>query len=189
MLRWVGVLLILFILFPGCITTLSGEKSRNSEGTANATESPTPAPANEETLAGNRTTIGKVTLSIDQSVYRVGEVVRGRFLFTGSLSIFPYMRILRFENGTWNFLGFFTFDGAQYVCCGMYPPCEEFHASESSPILLSWHQQLSGGELPAVINPANITTQPAGPGAYRFEVIYGTSSCMEGSIKAGFIIQ
>ena len=154
----------------------------------NVTGSPMSAPATEEAIGGNISAIGNVTLSVDQPVYRVGEEVRGRFLFGGTLSVYQLITIRRMENGTWNRLGQFTFNGSQYVCCGMYPPCEEFQASESSPILITWNQKIAGGSLP-VIPPANVTWQPAGPGAYRLEVMYGKSSCMEGSIEAEFIIR
>ena len=133
-------------------------------------------------------TIGNVTLSFDQPVYRAGEEVRGRFLFSGNLSVYPLVTIKRLENGTWTWLGQFSFDGVQYVCCGMYPPCEEFQAAESSPIPITWNQEIAGGHLP-IIPPANVTWQSAGPGSYRIEIMYGKSSCMEGSIEAGFVIR
>ena len=187
MLRWVSALLILCIITAGCLTAPTEKNVQATQQTGNVTISP-PKEGSGEVTPGVITTKGNVTLSIERPVYGVGDEVHGRFVFSGNLSVFPYMRILRLENGTWTELGLFYFNGGEYVCCGVFLPCENIRASESSPILLSWNQELSRAEWP-ITSPINVTTQPAGPGEYRLVVDYGTSSCMEGDIEAGFTIR
>jgi hypothetical protein len=187
MLRGIVVLCVLGILTSGCITGPGDKNGRNWQEPGTATESPTPG-QNGGGMAGNVTTKGDVTLSIDRPVYRVGEEVRGEFLFSGTLSVHPYTMISRLENGTWANLGFFTFDGSQVTCCGLIPPCQELRASERSPVPIAWDQKVAAGELP-VIPPAKATMRPAGPGVYRIQVLYGDKPVCTGAIETEFTIR
>lgn len=141
------------------------------------------------TSINNSTTINNNTLSIEESVYAKGETVRAFFKLNEDLYIYPLFKIYKFEKNDWNFIGEWSFQGSEYVCCGAFPPCEKYNVSDS-PIEIKWDQNVTVTEghalnenIPEMVEQVNI-------GVYKFVVIYGkkVTSCMD-RINAEFLIK
>jgi hypothetical protein len=129
---------------------------------------PVPTQGGGTTIPQVVTSKNNVTFSIDQKVYRVGEVVNGRLVFNGTLWVYPLMIINKLDNGNWTWLGYHTFDGLPYLS-GAFPPCQQVQASDS-PIFLSWNS--------------------TGPGTYRIIVTSDTNwYCLGQSIEAEFTVR
>jgi len=129
----------------------------------------------------------EVVVSTDKTEYEKGEVVKAILNFSKDIYINPYVKIYKFENNNWQHLGYWTFDGTQYTCCGVLPDCEKNNASKS-PLEIKWDQKVVKEELP--IFPGNpMTKTQADSGKYKIEVVYGDQSVCADGIDVEFTIK
>ena len=142
----------------------------------------------EPKLIKNESVVNNISLTIRKAIYEKGEKIEALFKFDGELFIHPYIRIYKFENETWNFLGMWDFNGTQYVCCGMVPMCSKYFSSESSPLNSNWDQKIVEEQLP-VLTIKNIIKKQVDSGKYKIRVVYGDRPVCTYGIEAEFLIK
>lgn len=129
------------------------------------------------------------SLTIEKSTYTKGELVDARFRFNTDLYVHPYFTISRFENNDWVYLGMWTFDGNEYICCGAIPSCEKLNTTQV-PMELKWDQKIAEreGDKPILPNE-EITKKQVDTGKYKISVVYGDRPVCIDSIEAEFLIK
>ena len=142
----------------------------------------------EPTSIKYQSTLGNKSLKIKKPIYEKGEKIEALFKFKGALFVHPYIRIYKFENETWNFLGMWDFTGIEYTCCGAFPPCSEYNSAKDSPIKITWDQKVVEEPLP-VLPGQKITKKQVDFGKYKIRVVYGDQPVCSDALDAEFLIK
>lgn len=186
--KYLLLVILLGFLISGCIQPQEKNQSNPTKVNTGVTGHQNDQTIIEPGLVKNESKIDNKSFTISKTAYNKGENVEALFNFEGELFIQPYVRISRFENGTWNVLGMWDFNGVQYTCCGTVPACSKYNSSMSSPLRINWDQKIVEEPLP-VPPGKNMTKKQVDSGKYQIRVVYGDqSACMDG-IDAGFLIK
>ena len=156
--KYLFLIILLCLLISGCVQTQKNNKSNLTESVNNETKIDQSNQTNiiEAKYVKNESVVNNKSLTIAKAVYEKEEKIEALFKFDGELYIHPYIRIYKFENNTWNFLGFWNFEGAQYIGYGAIPSCSKYDASEISSLLINWDQKIIEESRP-VLSDKNIT--------------------------------
>lgn len=183
------LVILLGILISSCIQP----QEKNQLDLIEDVNNKTPTTQNNHTIkepkiVKNMSLADNKSLTIAKTEYKKGENIEAIFIFEGELFIHPYIRIFKFENETWNFLGFWDFNGIQYIGYGIIPSCSKYDSSKISPLLIKWDQKVTEEPLP--VSPGkNITKKQVDSGKYKIRVVYGDQSVCTDGIDAEFLIK
>ena len=188
--KYLFLIILLCLLISGCVQTQKNNKSNLTESVSNETKIDQSNQTNiiEVKYVKNESVVNNKSLTIAKAVYEKEEKIEALFKFDGELYIHPYIRIYKFENNTWNFLGFWNFEGAQYIGYGAIPSCSKYDASEISSLLINWDQKIIQESRP-VLSDKNITKIQVDIGKYKIRVVYGDQFVCTDGIDAEFLIK
>ncbi len=185
------LIILLGLISSGCIqpqeNRLLNHTENHNNGTNNVHFNQTKGVI-EPNIIIYESTVDNKSLTIGKAVYYKGEKIEALFKFEGELFVHPYIRIFKFDNDSWVFLGMWNFRGDQYICCGMIPKCSKFYSSESSPLLINWDQKVVEEPNP-VLPGKNVTKKQIDSGKYKIGVVYGSQSICTDIIEAEFSIE
>ncbi len=142
--------ILLSFLISGCIQPIERDQSNLTKVNTWVINTQNNQTIIEPEFAKNESKADNKSLTIKKTAYEKGETIEALFKFEGELFIHPFVRIFKFENETWNYLGMWDFNGIQYTCCGAIPTCSKYYLSKSSPLRINWDQKIVEEPLPVL---------------------------------------
>jgi hypothetical protein len=143
--------------------------------------------SNEFTIREKTVQNQDVSVVLDKTEYKKGEMINGLINFNKDIYINPDIRIYKLNNNDWEFLGNWGYDGTQITCCGTPSLCKK-NIIANSPIKFIWDQKVVKEELPVLPNEKK-TLEQVQSGRYKITVVYGDKPVCVDGIDAEFTIK